>query len=78
MAASSSSRIIPKLAIAASAAGGTIFACHHFESQRRILDAKSDDNDCTASSTAGALSSLQSKYKGFEVIAMISLLDDID
>ena len=55
----SASRILPKLVISATAAGGTIFACHHLESQRRILDNKSDG--CTSSTIPGALSSLRSK-----------------
>ena len=56
----SASRILPKLVISATAAGGTIiFACHRLESQRRILDNKSDG--CTSSTIPGALSSLRSK-----------------
>eukprot|EP00985_Skeletonema_marinoi_P020092 scaffold11772_cov183-Skeletonema_marinoi.AAC.11 len=54
------SRILPKLVIAATAAGGTLFACHLLENQRRILDAKIDG--CVSSTLPGALSSLQSKY----------------
>lgn len=59
MATNQASRILPKLIVAATATGGTIFACHHLESQRRILDDKSDG--CTSSTISGALTSLQSK-----------------
>mmetsp|Transcript_14395 Transcript_14395/g.20416 ORF Transcript_14395/g.20416 Transcript_14395/m.20416 type:complete len:337 (-) Transcript_14395:141-1151(-) len=56
----SASRILPKLAVAATATGGTILTCHHFENQRRILEAKSsDDYGCKSSTVTGALSSLQ-------------------
>ncbi len=65
----SASRILPKLAIAATATGGTIFTCHHFENQRRILDdVKSSDDGCKSSSVTGALSSLQSEYKNVQDI----------
>ena len=60
MAAHQTSQILPKLIVAATATGGTIFACHHFESQRRILDDKVDG--CTSLSVESALASLQSKY----------------
>ena len=59
MATNQASRILPKLIVAATATGGTLFACHHLESQRRILDDKSDG--CTSSTISGALTSLQSK-----------------
>ena len=62
----SASRILlPKLIITATAAGGTIFACHHLENQRRVLDddgESSNSDGCTTSTLPGALSSLQSKY----------------
>ena len=63
MATNQASRILPKLFVAATATGGTIFACHHLESQRRILDDKSDG--CTSSTISGALTSLQSKLNFF-------------
>ena len=60
----SASRILPKLIITGTAAGGTIFACHHLENQRRILDGgeSSRSDGCTTSTLPGALSSLQSEY----------------
>ena len=64
---SASRNILPKLIITATAAGGTIFACHHLENQRRVLDdgenSSSEKSDgCTTSTLSGALSSLQSEY----------------
>ena len=64
MATNQASRILPKLFVAATATGGTIFACHHLESQRRILDDKSRDG-CTSSTISGALTSLESKLNFF-------------
>eukprot|EP00984_Skeletonema_dohrnii_P005719 scaffold2020_cov68-Skeletonema_dohrnii-CCMP3373.AAC.2 len=65
----SASRILPKLVITATAAGGTLFACHHLENQRRILDAKSDG--CVSSTLPGALSSLQSKHTSSKAIRVM-------
>ena len=58
-----SRNILPKLIITGTAAGGTIFACHHLENQRRVLDdGESNSDGCTTSTLPGALSSLQSEY----------------
>mmetsp|Transcript_5198 Transcript_5198/g.6704 ORF Transcript_5198/g.6704 Transcript_5198/m.6704 type:complete len:326 (-) Transcript_5198:260-1237(-) len=57
MAHQSASQILPKLFITATAAGGTILACHQLEGQRRILDKKSDG--CTSSTIPAALLSLR-------------------
>ena len=57
MAHQPASRILPKLAITATAAGSTLFACHQLENQRRPLDCNNFDG-CTSSTVPGALKSL--------------------
>jgi len=65
-------RIIPKLAIAGTAAGGTLFACHHLESQRRPLDGT---DSCNAATVPAALKSLRTS--GVAVVDNLRLTQGI-
>lgn len=60
-------RLLPKLAIAGTAAGTTLFACHHLEGRRTPLD----EHSCTASTIPAALTSLRTS--GVAVVSNLRL-----